>query len=391
MALAHIDKYGIHIPTYPEIIARRKEEFRGIFGADVYLEPDSQEGQMLAMFAMAEFDAYQLAQSVYNSFSPQTAKGESLSRMVPLNGIARHKSGYSTVDVTVTGQAGTVITNGMAKDVAEQTWLLPSIVTIPIAGEITVTATAQKVGAVQATAGEVNIIATPTRGWQLVTNSQAATPGVDVEKDGVLRSRQRVSTALPSQTVLDGIVGAVANLDGVTRFKGYENDTGADDANGQPAHSIAIVVEGGDTQQIGQAVADKKTPGVPTTGTTTTPVTDKYGMPLVIRFYRPTEVEIDVAVTITPRAGYVSPTGEAITTNLTAYFNSLDIGEDVLLSKLYTPVNDAEPTPGQRTFDVTSLTIARHGDAKSGANLPISFTELAMGVAANSIVIVDEV
>lgn len=390
MALAYLDEKGLHLPTYPEILERRKADYRGIFGADVYLEPDSQEGQMLAMFAKAEFDTCQLVQSVYNSFGPQTAQGESLSRMVPLNGIARDKSGYSTVDVTIVGQAGTIIANGAAKDVAEQVWNLPPAVIIPISGEITVTATAQELGAIQVAAGEITIIATPTRGWQTVTNIMAATPGADVEKDGVLRIRQRVSTALPSQTVLDGIVGAVANLEGVTRFKGYENDTAQEDANGQPANSIAIVAEGGDSQQIAQAIADKKTPGVPTVGTTPVTVTDKHGMPLVIRFYRSTEVEIDAEVTITPRAGYVSPTGEAIKVNLTTYFNGMDIGEEILLSKLYTPVNDAEPVPGQRTFDVTALTIGRHGAAKGATNLPISFIELAIGVVTNITVTVDE-
>ncbi|MDY0307973.1 MAG: baseplate J/gp47 family protein [Desulfovibrionaceae bacterium] len=378
-----IDATGIHTPTYPEILEDLQARYRSIYGADLYLEADSQEGQMLAMFALALHDANQLAVSVYNSFGPSTAQGVGLSSRVQINGIARQTASYSTVDVTLTGTAGTVITAGVVEDVAGQKWALPATVVIPVTGEITVTATAQEAGSVQAAAGEVRSITTPTRGWQSVTNATAATPGTAVESDAALRSRQRVSTALPSWTVLDGIVGAVASLPGVTRFKGYENDDDVADENGIPAHALAIVVEGGNTEEITRAIATKKTPGSPTYGTTSATVTDRYGMPNLIRFFRPGAVSVTVIVEITARAGYISTTGETIKTNLAAYLNTLDIGEDVLLSKLYTPINAAEPDSTRRTFDVTGLTIAKHGGTPAASNIAIAFNEVAGGDAGD--------
>ncbi|WP_285907932.1 baseplate J/gp47 family protein [Pseudodesulfovibrio pelocollis] len=391
MALVgHIDETGIHIPTYPALLAELQGFFRAIFGEDVYLDADSQEGQMLAMFAMALHDANLLAQSVYNAFSPQTAQGAGLSRMVRLNGIARLPASRSTVDLTLTGQPGTVITGGVAQDVAGQKWRLPDTVVIPVGGEITVTAQAADPGAIQAAAGEVNAIATPTRGWLSVTNALAATPGVAAESDAALRTRQRVSTALPSQTVLEGIVGAVANVSGVIRLKMYENDTDEPDSNGIPSHSLALVVEGGDVADIAGAVAGKKTPGCGTYGDITLTVADRYGMPSAVRFSRPVEVPVVVEVTIAPRAGYVSPTGAAIRENLAEYFNALNIGEDVLLSKLYTPINAAEPSAGKRSFDVTGLVIARGIEAPATANLSIAYNEVVVGLADNVTVIVAE-
>lgn len=384
--LAYIDKNGFHMPTYPEVLEKRTAEFRGIFGEDVYLEADSQEGQMLAAVATAEYDAYQLAESVYNSYSPQGGQGVGLSRSVKINGITRKKHTYSTVDLLIVGQPGTVITNGIAKDVAEQFWLLPAEVVIPLSGEITMTATAKEPGAIQAAAGDINIIATPTRGWQSVTNSLAAMPGVDAEKDGPLRGRQRVSTALPSKTVLEGMAGAVANLKDVTRSKPYENDTKVEDGNGMPPNSVTMVVEGGDATEIATTMAMKKTPGAAFVGDVSQVVPDKYGMPTVVRFFRPTEVAIDVEIAITPRAGYVSPTSDTIKKNVVAYLNSLGIGKFILLSKLYTPVNAAEPVEEQRSFDITSLTIARHGQAKAADNIAIQYTEVAIGDVANIIV-----
>lgn len=381
--VGYIDSTGIHTPTYPDVLAELQTNFRAIFGADVYLESDSQEGQMLAMFALAIHDANQFAVSVYNAFSPQTAQGAGLSRMVKVNGIARLAASHSTVDVTITGTAGTVITSGVVQDVAGQKWNLPATVTIPVGGETTVTATSQDAGDIQAAAGEVSTIATPTRGWQSVTNASAATPGASIESDATLRQRQAVSTALPSLTVLEGVVGAVANIDGVTRYKGYENDTASTNGDGIPAHAISMVVEGGVSMDIAMAIATKKTPGAGTYGTTSEVITDKYGMPNTIRFYRPTTVAIDVAVHITAKAGYVSTTGDAIRANLAAYFNGLDIGEDVLLSKLYTPINAAEPDPARKTFDVTSLQICRHGGTPASSNLVLAFNEVASGAVSN--------
>jgi len=81
-------------------------------------------------------------------------------------------------------------------------------------------------------------------------------------------SVQTDSTALPSLSVFEGTKGTVANLAGVVRSRGYENDTSAVDVDGIPAHSIAMVVEGGDSVEIATAIATKKTPGTRTVGTT---------------------------------------------------------------------------------------------------------------------------
>lgn len=379
----YIDSTGIHVPTYSEILASLQERYRAIFGADLYLEADSQEGQMLAMFALAVHDANQLAVSVYNAFSPATAQGAGLSRMVTVNGLVRKVASRSTVDVTIIGTAGTIISFGVVQDAASQKWDLPSTVVIPTSGEITVTATAQDVGDLQAAAGEVNKISTPTRGWQSVSNAAAATPGAAVETDYALRRRQAVSTALPSQAILAGMVGAVANLPGVTRCKGYENDSGVEDENGMPAHSVSIVVEGGDDAAIAAAIAGKKAPGARSYGTTSYTVTDVYGMPNTINFFRAGRVDVAVAIGIMARPGYLSTTGAAILANVAAYLNGQETGEGILLSKLYTPINAAEPDSAKKTFDVLSLTIGRAGGALAASNLDLAFHEVAVGDVAN--------
>ena len=371
---AYIDETGIHVPTYPDVLADLIAEFRAIYGEDTYLEPDSQDGQMIAAFALRIFDCYTLAASVYNAYSPQTAQGTGLSSVVKINGIRRDVASFSTVDLLLTGQAGATIYNGAATDDAGNRWLLPAEVVIPVSGEALATATAAEAGVVRAAPGEIINIATPTRGWQAVTNPSSAVTGAPVETDAVLRTRQRVSTALPSLSVFDGLMGAVASLPDVTRWRGYENDTSLTDADGIPPHCICVVVEGGDTTAIATAIATKKTPGTGTYGATSTVVRDVYGVPNTINFARPVIVDVEVTLEIRPLRGYLAATGEVIRTNLVSYINSLDIGDDVLLSKLYTPINAAEPVEGQRTFDVLSLAIGPEGGPVVPANLILAFT-----------------
>lgn len=374
--LCYIDDSGFHVSDYPTILEYLKQEYRTIYGNDVYLEPDSQDGQWIAVQAMAIVDLMNIAAGVYNSFSPLTATGDALSRVVKINGINRRESTYSTVDLLLIGQTGTVINNGQAEDSKNQVWILPTSVTIPLGGEVTVTATAQEPGGISAAAGTITTIKTPTLGWQSVNNALAATEGVNIESDGELRLRQSISVAIPSLSVFEGILGAVADLDGITKIKGYENDQDAPDINGIPAHSISLIVEGGDVQEIGDTIAFKKTPGTGTYGTTNVTTYDRYGVSNVINFYRPTTVDIDVQVNINALAGYSSTYADDIKAAVSEFINSNEIGDDILISKLFTPAN-LTPTSGGDTFDITSIQIARDGGLLGSSNITLTFNEVA--------------
>lgn len=384
--LIFVDNTGLHYPDYPTVLSYLQQEYRTIYGADTYLEADSQDGQWVAILALSMFDCMQVAAAVYNSFSPLTAQNDALSRNVKINGIARLVATYSTADLTIVGQAGTIITNGQAEDTLGQKWNLPSTVTIPTGGSIVVTATAAEVGAVIAAAGTITKIATPTLGWQTVNNAAAAVAGDPVETDAELRRRQAQSTMIPSLSVMEGIVGAVASLTGVTRCRGYENDTGTTNADGITANTIALVVEGGTTQAIAEAIAAKKTPGTRTQGTTSYTTYDQYGIANIINFYRPTTATISVEVSLTARAGYLSTTADAIKAAVVAYMATLDIGDDIYISKLYVPANLSNEDVGS-TFDVTQIRIKKNSGTFGTTNITLAFNEIAACALANVTVI----
>lgn len=372
--LVYVDQSGFHYPDYPTVLVYLKGEYQTIYGVDTYLEADSQDGQFVAILALAMFETMQVAAEIYNSFSPLTAQSDGLSRNVKINGIRRLSSSFSTADLTIVGQAGATITNGQTKDALDQKWLLPALVIIPVGGSIVVTATAEKLGAVSASVGTINKIATPTLGWQTVNNTAAATIGAPVESDAALRRRQSQSTMIPSLSVLEGIVGAVSSVAGVVRSRGYENDSDAPDADGIPAHSMAIVAEGGDTQEIANTIAIKKTPGSPTYGTTSVTTFDKYGVINIIRFFRPTVATISVEVTIKALFGYTTGFALLIADAVAKSVNALVIGDDVLMTKLYVPANLPSTAAGA-TFDITQIRIKKNAGAFGTTNIVLAFDE----------------
>ena len=48
---ATISATGISAPTYDEILTSLQTSFQSIYGSDAYISADSQDGQMLAVFA----------------------------------------------------------------------------------------------------------------------------------------------------------------------------------------------------------------------------------------------------------------------------------------------------------------------------------------------------
>lgn len=390
MPLVTIDSNGVHVPPYDEYREALVADFRGIYGNDIYVAPDSQDGQLISILALAQYDSAQSVAAAYHSFNPNAAVGTGLSRLVRINGISRMTATRSQCDVKLIGVAGTVVRAGIVADVYKNKWDLPPLVTIPPAGEIIVTATAQQSGAIRLAPGELNVIVTMTRGWQTVSNDDASTPGDPVETDFELRTRRRLSTSLPSLSVLEGLTGAIANLTGVSRVKPYENWTGTTDANGVPGHSICMVVEGGDAQAIANMIRLKKTPGTGTFGSTSITTVDSKGVSLVINFERPEYANLAVQVYLKVNSYYDGVTATKIATNLAAYSDTLPIGDDVLLNRLYAPIYRADDSFYAPTFDIDHIMVSSNSGAFTEGNIPIAFNERCVILASSVQVIVSQ-
>lgn len=374
---------GITAPGFAEILAYLRTQYQAIFGADVYLGSDSQDGQFLAIVAQALADCNAAALAVYNSFSPATAQGIGLSNVVKINGLTRALPSSSTCDVTIVGVAGTIITNGQITDTNGRTWSLPGTVEIPVEGEVIATATCQTPGAVTAGAGTLIKIKTPIFGWQTVNNAAPAVAGSAVETDAALRLRQSISVALPSLTIFEGIVAQILQTAGVTRARGYENNSNATDTNGIPANSLAFLVEGGVNADIWAAIAGKIPPGIPTVGALSSTVTDSFGSTRTVRFARPTNANVFVVYTLKSRPGWSVATQPLIAQAVADYINTLAIGDPVSYFDLAVPAK-LLGTPYASTFSLSAMQVKKNSGGVFGStDLTLAYNEVPFGNPAN--------
>jgi uncharacterized phage protein gp47/JayE len=378
---AQITAAGIVTKPFSQVLSELQDLYRGIYGDDIYIAPDSQDGQFLALLATAISDCNDAAANTFNSFSPSYSQGAQLASLVKLNSLTKQTATKSTATGTITGQAGVTITGGVVKDVSGNAWDVPTT-TIPGGGSITVTVTAQQPGAITAPSGSINKISTIVPGWQSFVSTGDAAPGAPVELDAALRRRQSVSTQANANGPLDALYAALSNLPGVQRVATYQNDTSAADANGIAAKSICVVIQGGTAADIARTIAQKKPPACGTYGTTNQNYTDARGTTSTLHYYVLTLSTINVHISATVTSAYASTTTPRIQQAVADFINSRNIGQTVEYGRLWSPAY-LNGDPLGKTYKITAMTMAIGAGSQATADLAIAFNAAAFADPSN--------
>jgi uncharacterized phage protein gp47/JayE len=153
------------------------------------------------------------------------------------------------------------------------------------------------------------------------------------------------------------------------------------DAIGLPPKSFSAVVLGGSAQQIAEAIWEVKPAGMQAFGNTSVTVIDSQGLPHEINFSRPETVNIYIDVVISPseNQSIASNTPELIIDSLEEYFlENYRVGDDVIYSRLYTPINNAASG-----HQVDSLTIGTSPNPTGTSNVVIEFDQIAQLLRGN--------
>lgn len=355
-----------------ERLAQLEGVARSIFGADVDLSPDSMDGQHLALFAERIADLDELAEMVWQSFDPDGATNQSLSRLVKINGIERSEGAYSTVTLTLTGTAGVLIParSVVANASGSVVVYTATDVRLDLAGTATVLAQPDQMGAVSASANTLTVIRSPVFGWASVTNGLPMVVGKLREQDSKLRLRRTASVAKGNRNMVDSLEAALRDLVGVSEARVLENASVETDSNGLPPHSIHAVVLGGDDAVIASTIWARKTGGTPLIGSTEIQLLDANDHPQVVRFSRPTDVRVIARITVSPRTGWTVAKPAQIKNALVGWVADTEtVGDELANSELYTPLN------ALGGFVTTSIELARFGQPLSEQNLPMLFYE----------------
>ena len=314
--------------------------------------------QVVGVFASALEEAWEAAYEASVQFDPQKNTGAGQSGTVQLNAITRKAGTKTILTFDLTGTPGVLVPAGalIASASGETAYALQENVIFPavVEGQRTSHTTARVVcteyGAFDPGPGTVNTIQTPVAGWFNASNTATESVGAAQETDEELRKRQQRSTQLTSYRQIDAIYASVLAVEGVTYCRAYQNATAYPvDDRGIPFKEVAVVAEGGDPAAITDALFLRFPVGVIGHGSISVTKYDQQGVGYPISFSRPTPIPVyvNVIVEITNRSEFPDNGIQLIKEAIVAYAQYGDTsntegfppGEDVIRTRLYTPIN----------------------------------------------------
>ena len=363
---------GYNRKRLDDIKSELEAAYKLIFGENIDVTPQSVFGQIIGIHSEREADLWEQSETIYNAFYPSTAQGAQLSNLVTLNGIVRQNATSSTVTITCSGTDGTVIPIGSIVSTSDTKEQFVSIATGTISGgSVDIAFESVTAGAIEAIAGTLTVIDTPIFGWASADNASGAQLGQNEETDAELRERRIQSTQALGQNLVDSLFAQILNLDDVTSSLVVSNGTDAT-VDGIPPHQFLTVIEGGDVEEIAATIWKNTPQGIDSHGALTETITDSQGFPQDINYSRPAEKEIYFKLTISTDLDFPASGEEDIKSAMVAFGSSnFGIGDDVLLSQFYTPINE---TPGITSID---LRMGLTPSPTATSNLVIDYEEIS--------------
>lgn len=228
------------------------------------------------------------------------------------------------------------------------------------------------VGPIEQAVGTITSITTPVLGWDSVTNPTAAVVGRLTETDEELRLRFRNSKFERSTNLIDSLYSALIGVSGVTQVQIYENDTNVTDSNGVLPHSFLPIVLGGSSVEITDAIWENKPIGILSQGNTTVSVEDVQGFVHAVSFERPNPQLIYIDLDLTTDSSFPANGVDLIKQAIISYANdNFGIGDDIIYSRLFTPINSVVG------HQVNSMFIGTSPSPAGVSNIVIPFNYIA--------------
>lgn len=352
---AGVTAQGLEIKTVEQINAEIFNAQLSFLGADLDTSPDQPLGQLNGIVATKAAELWELGQTAYNSFNRNAAEGFLLDTLGLLTGVPRLKATYSTVDLAVNLNVGTVLQAGVATaNVTGQPnnrWVIVDSFTAPSTGTFSLRFRAVNTGPNVANAGTITTITTAIAGWNSVTNPLGAETGREQETDDAYRARQATLLSAPGSSTVDAIRADMLAISTVQQARVFENTTMNTDANGLPAKSFEVVIYDQmltPANTIAQAIWDSKPAGIQVYGTSSGGnAQDSLGNSIYIPFSYATVVNLEVALTYTPGPGFGVNTVANMQQRIRDVAANNLMGQDVVLNQLRSAAM-AEPGCGGR-------------------------------------------
>ena len=331
--MLEISNTGLVIERLDAILTRLSQSMRDIYGQDINLNADTQDGQFIGILSQGVADFNEVLAGVYAMSDPTTAVGRWLDIQLKYAGLERNRATFSYLnDVRFTVVNNTIIPEGYTlTDENGTEWTTTNTAT-STGTSLVMQLRSVEVGAFHLASGKLLTPKTIVLGVQAVTTTSDSVLGKTQESDAEALARFLRSYTINNLDEREGLEGALLALTDVRDAKVYENYTNATDVNGVEAHSINAVVLGGVDEDIALQILKKKAVGCGLQGAQSVTVFYE-GLDRIVKFDRSTAVDIDIKITVVRSSAAIAVDQQAIIDALQS--SSFMIAEDVVAGSLY--------------------------------------------------------
>lgn len=313
---------------------------------------------------------------IFQNVARGTVIGTDLDAYVLNNyGIERKPRVHGTVNVIIHGTPGYRVDRGFeVRGYNTAPFVLLKPVVIRDNGQVEATLSESVFTTQSYPAKTVTQIVTSSFDIERVEQPKVSTPGREQESDQDLFTRAITWGALSNNSSFTSIMSRVANLPGVLKCNGFENNSHeAHEHQGTqfPPHSVGIVAYGGNNEDIARAIYDTKPPGVVLAGDVEVPLLIDL-KEITYKFFRPKEIALKAEVKVTRSHGYPNNYEMDIKNALINHINSLRINVPVLYSSV---VGVLDKIKFNYTYDY--IKISKKTETPGTENIPLHFVEMA--------------
>ena len=394
---------GLTVPTEPAILAGVLADWRAAFaatGRTLNTELTTPQGQLAQSQAhlLNLFNASLL--ELIAGVDPATSSGAFQDALGRIYFLQRQPATHATVEAVVRGVAGATLPAGsVARSTLDGSlWSTTVAVTFAANGSASVRFRAQEAGSGPAAAANGLTIYQQRPGWESVSNAGPSTPGVDVEGRAAFEARRAESVVIGGRGTAESVRAAVANVPGVSDVYVYNNGSSDPVTYGTtdypiPAHSVAVIVAGGEDRAVAEAIFAKLDAGCGMSqaagegSLVTARIEDdvNYQPPYPgydVTFVRPAPVPLEVTVTVQASASLPSTyvqdvqrlVSDALTNGYATPANSITVPR-ARIGATVVAANYLPPIQARGDIVPLAITIGAQGSAQ-GASVTLGIDQL---------------
>ena len=304
-----LNENGLSLLSANDIRNNLVESFKGIYGSDINLDSNTQDGQIIDIITQMSVDLRELYRAYYNSMNPDMCRGSIQDVRFRINNLWRKGGSFTIVPMTLVISKTVelegldanyndvnAVAYGVVDDSGNTYYLIDSETFPP--GTYIRSFRADNYGDINPVVGTIVNQQRIVKGVDRVSNDSAAiSVGVEEEFDEAFAKRRQKSIERGSQSSADALRAQILNIEGVTDAFVYEHDyenyPNVVDADGILPGYIWVIVEGGSNEDIGAAIY-AHTSGCGTKGEVSVETITNSGQKFVRRFDRVVGVPLHI-------------------------------------------------------------------------------------------------